>query len=550
MSAWGDFVNRASGIRHSFVILVSSIRASDMNLFQLVLKQMRQRALGTWLTLLSVVLGVALAVAVLLVRRGGESLFGQTDYGYDLIIGKGSPLQLVLNTVYHIENSPGNIPYSLFEQLSKDRRQVKIAVPIAVGDTYKGRRIIGTLPQMFGYTLGGNPIEDADNVFNYRPGRRFEFAEGQVFHPRKFEAVVGSDVPRLAGLTIGATFNATHGAPEEGQTAHVHEAEQWRVVGVLKPTYTSNDRVIFIPLVTTYCIEEHSKGMEAQSRIRAAQAGQPVPPPAPRPTPSGTGTGGGSPAAPPRDLLSNDAPAPTGDLLTDVEPAKKPAGAKEDAHDDHDHHEHTGGEGHAHEHAAYTVNADGTVEPKLPRDQWLVSAIMVKARAPFMAQTLEYAVNAGSVATAVKPAMVMSQFFDTILAGSTLVLLLVSVLVIVVAAVGILVSIYNSVSARKREIAILRALGATKARVLTLICVEAGLIGLAGGVVGWLLGHALAALGSRFMERLLGQGFNALSVGPEELAFLAGVVLIAVLAGLVPALKAYRTPVATNLVAA
>src|SRR5687768_8409539 len=174
-----------------------------MNVFQLVFKQMRQRALGTWLTMLSVVLGVALAVAVLLVRRGGESLFGQTDYGYDLIIGKGSPLQLVLNTVYHIENSPGNIPYSLYEQLSKDRRQVKIAIPIVVGDTYKGRRIIGTLPQMFGYTLGGNPIEEPGNVFNYRPGRKFEFALGEVFHPRKFEAVIGSAVPELTGLKIG-----------------------------------------------------------------------------------------------------------------------------------------------------------------------------------------------------------------------------------------------------------------------------------------------------------------------------------------------------------
>src|SRR5687767_6458724 len=195
-----------------------------MNLFQLVLKQMRQRALGTWLTLLSVTLGVGLAVAVLLVYRGSESLFGQKDYGYDLIIGKGSPLQLVLNTVYHIDQSPGNVPYSLYEVLSKDRRMVKVAVPIVVGDSYKGRRIIGTLPQMFGYTLGGNPIEEPGNVFNYRPGRKFEFAEGTVFHPRKFEAVVGSDVPQLAGLKMGDTFVATHGAPAEGQKEHVHEA--------------------------------------------------------------------------------------------------------------------------------------------------------------------------------------------------------------------------------------------------------------------------------------------------------------------------------------
>src|SRR5215212_1904150 len=71
--------------------------------YGLVLKQMRQRALGTWLTLLSVLLGTALAIAIILLRRGGESLFLQKDYGFDIIVGsgRGSPLQLVLNSVYH-----------------------------------------------------------------------------------------------------------------------------------------------------------------------------------------------------------------------------------------------------------------------------------------------------------------------------------------------------------------------------------------------------------------------------------------------------------------
>jgi len=135
-----------------------------MNLFQLVLKQMRQRALGTWLTLLSVTLGMALAVAVLLMLNAGNALFGQTDYGYDVLIGigKGSPLQLVLNTVYHIDRSPGNIPYWVYSDYIDNQSRpprgskefdyhqfVRTAIPIAVGDTYKGRPIIGTPPKMF-----------------------------------------------------------------------------------------------------------------------------------------------------------------------------------------------------------------------------------------------------------------------------------------------------------------------------------------------------------------------------------------------------------------
>src|SRR5438874_1562476 len=131
-----------------------------MNLFQLVLKQMRQRSLSTWLTLLSVLLGVSLAVAIMICRREARSLFGQQDYGYDVIVGpKGSPLQLVLNTVYQIDKSPGNIPYSLYETLANPRHpQAKIAVPYMVGDTYKSQRIVATLPKLFGFDDAGHPL--------------------------------------------------------------------------------------------------------------------------------------------------------------------------------------------------------------------------------------------------------------------------------------------------------------------------------------------------------------------------------------------------------
>ena len=236
-----------------------------MNLFQLVLKQMRQRALGTWLTLLSVLLGVALATRLVLPSARARRLFGQTDYGYDVIVGgKGSPLQLVFNTVYHIDKSPGAYPYSVYESLLTPSRGhsrtrpttagVKLAVPMAVGDTYKGRRIVGTLPTMFGYEEDGRPHRrrhrprpSADRVLRYRRDKRFEFAEGRVFHPKKFEAVIGSDVARDLKVKLGDKFKATHGSPGPNEVPDEHD-ELWQVVGVLKPTGTANDRVLFIPL--------------------------------------------------------------------------------------------------------------------------------------------------------------------------------------------------------------------------------------------------------------------------------------------------------------
>src|SRR3989440_5101382 len=175
-----------------------------MNLFQLVTKQMRQRSLSTWLTLLSVLLGVGLAVAIMILRREGQNLFAQTDFGYDILIGppKGSPLQLTLNTVYHMDVSPGVIPYSIYEDMARKapalpghpdyRPYVRLAVPFMVGDSFRGRRIVGTSPLMFGFDDDGKPV--TGEKFQYRRDQSYELAEGRVFAPRKFEAVIGSDV--------------------------------------------------------------------------------------------------------------------------------------------------------------------------------------------------------------------------------------------------------------------------------------------------------------------------------------------------------------------
>lgn len=101
----------------------------------------------------------------------------------------------------------------------------------------------------------------------------------------------------------------------------------------------------------------------------------------------------------------------------------------------------------------------------------------------------------------------------------------------------------------KKKIAILRALGATRRRILTLICAKAMFIGLVGSLLGFVVGHALSAVGSAYLNEMLGQGIHWVSVDPEEWLCLLIVVVIAFLAGLVPAFKAYSMPMATNPVA-
>jgi putative ABC transport system permease protein len=470
-----------------------------MNLLQLVFKQMHQRALSSWLTTLAVLLGVALAVALMIVMRGSNAIFGQTEYGYDVIVGaKGSPLQLVLNTVYHLDQSPGNVPYSLFEQMARPggiyRQQVRTAVPTAVGDSYKGLRIIGAPPRLFGLDDAGEPLEVP---FEYRPGRRYEISQGRVYKAARFEAVIGSDVTKLTGLKLGEKFKATHGLPQPQERPDEHE-ELWTVVGVMRPTHTAADKCLYIPLTSFYCIFEHEEGLKAQAAIKAGED--------------------------PSKVVSRAA-------------TQRKTEEARDAHDDHDHDK------------VYTLLPDGTIDLHLPKDEWQLSAILVRCRSPFLAQQLMYTINNRNEAAAVNPAMVMRQFFDVFLKPYGWMLQGVACLVSIVAAISILVSIYNSVAARKKEIAILRALGATRVRILAIICVEAGLIGLFGGLLGILAGHAIGAIGSEILQRIVGEGLPWMRVGSLEWLYLAGVVTIAVLAGLVPALKAYATPVATNLVA-
>ena len=454
-----------------------------MNLFQLTFKQMRQRALSTWLTFLSVMLGVALAIAILLLYREGDKLFTQSDFGFDVVVGSktGGKLNTVLSAVYQLGSPPTPISYSIYTGLTKNP-DVRWALPWAVGDNYEGFRVIGTSPAILGFDEELKPLPPG-KIFEYRQNRHFDLASGKVFHPRKFEAVIGAAVAPQTDLRLGSKFKASHGS-EKSENKDEHD-EAWTVVGILKPTHTAMDRLIFIPAISAMAVPAHAEVIA--------------------------------------------------DIASLQEKADPHAGQEHDEHDAEHHHEHI-----------YDLSPDGVIELHLPAEQWLLSAVFVRSIGG-RSQNLIFEINNLPYATAVNPAWEMRQFFEGFMKGSRLLLLCISALVTVVAAVGILVSIYNSVAARLREIAIIRALGATRLRVVAMICLEAGMIGLVGGVAGLLAGHALGAVGNVFFRAYVGEEINYLHVGGEELVYVAIVVIIAVVAGVVPALKAYRTPVATNL---
>ncbi|HEV3029103.1 MAG TPA: FtsX-like permease family protein [Planctomycetota bacterium] len=405
-----------------------------MSLWKIVLKNILQRRLSSTLTAASIGLGVAVVIAVLSLRAQSREGFSQSAYGYELVVGaKGSPLQLVLNVVYHMDDLSANLSYARFKELAA-HKAVALAIPMSDGDSFHGARIIGTTDAFFtGLEVQpGRHFELEGRHFRFDPQRLERAMAGQPVEGVS-EAVLGASAATKTGLKIGDRFQPSHGVGESGEK----HAEEWTVVGILQPTGTPNDRVIFINLDSFYEIREHKK---------AAQ----------------------------------------------------------------------------------------------------VSAVIVKTRSEGSSYALEYDLNQLPDCTAASPAKVMAGFFERF-DWVPLLLLAVSILVVVMASVSVLVAITNSMSERRRPIAILRALGARRSSVLAIILLEALALCAAGAAGGILLGHLLTAVAGAALSARSGIPVSAAAFQPEEFVVLGGVLVLGALAGILPAIQAYRTDIADGL---
>lgn len=190
---------------------------------------------------------MALSVCLLLLVWGfkaeAERSFAAADGGFDAVLGpRGSKLQIVLNALYHLDESPGLMRWSDYEQI-KANPAVLEAYPIAVGDNYRGIRLVGTVPE---YLLN----------HEYREGHGFEIAEnGKVFSIGQLEAVVGSQAAKQLNLGVGDTFHPYHGLQYDANARH---EELYTVSGVLEPSGTPADRVIWIPIAGIQNMSGHA----------------------------------------------------------------------------------------------------------------------------------------------------------------------------------------------------------------------------------------------------------------------------------------------------
>ncbi len=411
----------------------------------LVRRSLRQHALSSCITVTSVGLATGLVLAVFAIREQSVRAFAGGPLGFDAVLGaRGSQLQLVLNAVFHLETSPGNIPWALYEAVARDPQVVR-AIPYAVGDNYLGFRIVGTLGELFAETGDGSG-----------PSLRVG-ASGRLFDPDKREAVLGSSAARETGLAVGDTFHPYHGLVFDESARH---AEEYVVAGVLEPSNTPADRVIWIPLEGIYRMAGHV--------LR----------------------GSGEPYEP-------------------------------------------------------GANAE------IPDQHKEVSAVMLEFAGPQAGFLLDQTINKqGKVATLAWPiGRVMAELFDK-LGWAIRVLGLVAYLVVLVAAGSIVASIVNTMQERRREFAILRALGARRRIVSVAIVAEAASIGALGAGLGFLVYAGIFALARAIVRDQTGVVLDPWGWHPVFAMAPLAVVLLAAAAGVIPARLAYRTDVATHLVPA
>ena len=200
-----------------------------------------QKSLPSLLSIAVVSTAVAMTIIVMLLSASIRHGLVLATEPFDLIAGaKGSPNQLVLNTVFLQDVPIGNIDYALSKKLSANPL-VEAAIPLGFGDTYHGYRLVGTEQAIFAHRS--------------RPGQLpwLQLDQGKPFQ-NEYEAVIGAKVAADTGLTVGATFTSSHGVTAGGKA---HSNNLFTVVGIMKPVLGPYDQAILVPLTSLWAIHQH-----------------------------------------------------------------------------------------------------------------------------------------------------------------------------------------------------------------------------------------------------------------------------------------------------
>ncbi|MGD2119697.1 MAG: ABC transporter permease [Chromatiales bacterium] len=415
-----------------------------MAILSLAWRSLRNRRFTAALTVISIALSVTLLVGVERLRSEARSSFANTLSGTDLIVGaRTGPVQLLLYSVFRIGDATNNISWESYQDISA-HPSVDWTVPISLGDSHRGFRVLGTTPAYFEH-------------YRFARDHHLEIIKGQVFSDL-YDAVLGAEVADKLGYKIGDPIIVAHGANDVSFARH--KDKPFRVSGILARTGTPVDRTVHVSLAAIEAIHIDWKS-----------------------------------GAPIRGLsISAD--------------------------------------------KARSMN----LEPKA------ITAAMVGLKSKIATFKVQRFINdyPEEPLSAILPGVALSQLWDLIGIAENA-LLIVSAFVVVVGLFGMLTALLTSLNERRREMAILRSVGARPAHVFALIMGEAGVLTLFGVLLGMALLYLLLFVGQPIINSQFGIFIEVGALSQYEWTLLGAVVGAGFLVGSIPSYRAYRLSLADGL---
>jgi putative ABC transport system permease protein len=411
---------------------------------RLALQSLRNRAGTAFLTALAIALSVMLLLGVERIRTGARQSFADTISGTDLIVGaRSGSLNLLLYAVFRIGNATNNITAASLADIAKSP-DVAWVVPLSLGDTHRGFRVLGTTADYFKF-------------YKYRRGQALAFASGVPFSDL-FDAVIGADVAAALNYKLGDEMVVAHGLGNVGFVTH--DDKPFRVAGILAKTGTPADRTVHVSLEAIEAIH-----IDWQS-------------------------GGRMPGQ--------------------------------------------------------TVSADDARRADLAPKA--VTAALIGLKSKIATFKLQRAINEyrPEPLSAILPGAALQELWGLI-GTAEVALSAVSIMVVVTALIGLITMILTSLNERRREMAILRSVGAGPRTILGLLVTEAGLLVLAGIVMG-VAGLYVALLALQpLIDRWFGLYIPVTAPSAYELGLLGAILAAGLPAGLLPALRAYKLSLADGM---
>lgn len=415
-----------------------------MSLIRLALLSLWNRRLTAALTVVGIALSVTLFLAVETLRTGARASFASTISGTDLIVGaRAGDVQLLLYSVFRIGDATNNITWESYRDIAA-REEVAWIVPLSLGDSHRGYRVVGTTTDFFAR-------------YRYRRDTGLRFAAGGPFDDL-FDTVVGAEVAEVLGYALGDRIVVSHGAGRGGLAAH--DDRPFRVAGILARTGTPVDRAVHVSLEAIEAIHVDWQG---GARVEG--------------------------------------------LSIPVERVR---------------------------------NLDLT-----PRT---VTAALVGLKSRIATFRFQRFVNgyAEEPLTAILPGAALSRLWSLVGVAERA-LAAVSLMVVATALLGMVATLLASLEARRREMAILRANGASPRTVMALLTAESGLLALAGAFLGLGLLYGVLFALRPLLDARFGLYVEIGAPGIRDGVILAAVVGAGVLAGLIPAWRAYRRSLADGM---